>query len=124
MHNLLIRSVFIVFLGGCAQHANQGVQPGTSKNDVARQQQFDAAKGICWAEIRDKYNCFPPIRERAFIRGQADVHSFFMEAQRFCDRDGLSPQGGGSVRLIRLINYMGDCLTKKKWANLWCCDKF
>ena len=124
MHNLLIISVFIVFLGGCAQHANQEVQSGTSKNDVVLQQQFDAAKGICWAEIRDKYNCFPPIRERAFIRGQEDVYGLFMEAQRVCDREGLSPQGGGSEKLIRLINYMGDCLTKKNWANLWCCDKY
>jgi hypothetical protein len=125
MHKRLISLTFIIIISSCAQHAGQNVQPGMAKNDGPVQQQFEADKKICWAEISDKYNCFPPFRGVAITRGQEDVYDLFIEAKRFCGKtDNLSPSGGGSEGLLRLISYMGECLTKNNWANLWCCDQY
>lgn len=123
MHNPLFSLMFIVLLSSCAQPANQKVQLEISESD-ALQQQFDIDRADCWVEIKEKYDCFPPVYERTFIRGQEDIYKLFMESKRYCNSDGINAQHGGSEKLIRLINYMGHCLTKKNWSNLWCCDQY
>ena len=121
MHNLFYHLIFIVLLASCAQPAKVPLE--TSKNH-ALQQQFSEDRAACWMDIRDQYQCFPPVYERVFIRGQKDIYNLFIESKEYCKSDGINLQNGGSEQLTRLINYMGYCLTKKNWSNLWCCDQY
>lgn len=125
MHTILSSLFFMVLLSSCAHHVKPKAQAGMANNEIPQQRQFDADKKICWAEIKDKYDCFPPYLGNTVTHlNQNEVYDLFIEAKRFCDSDSLSPQRGGSETLIRLISYLGECLYQKNWADVSCCNKY